>query len=205
MSAKLAARGRHHGLWCGPNEPNILTGPLLAVATVVVLKWEAGGILVCVLGLLLLGFLALGGVNLLSTFLLWKRYRLRAFIPLGTFALAAVISALGAYGGAELVLRGTPCRPRSFFQAEVREELTRTAEGLVGNGYKTIWIGSGVAVKVRMIAGLPQRDVAPEIVTTLRKYGFQRAYIDLDSGRFMRLPPGWRDLKCRDNAEPVWG
>ena len=34
---------------------------------------------------------------------------------------------------------------------------------------------------------------------------YSNRYYILDSGRFMRRPPGWRDLKCRDNAEPVWG
>ena len=161
---------------------NLVIGILFAGIMVASAKWEAL-FLLGVFPFLSFGVLAL--LNVASIFVLWKRHRLRAFIPLGTLAFSIVASFLVAGFGTDFVLRNTPSRPNSFFNNQIKAELTDTAERLIGNGFKEILTYQNRPTEIHMIAGLQNKDVAPEILATLHKCGFQRTYVDDRQGIVM--------------------
>jgi hypothetical protein len=153
---------------------NFVIGILFTAITIASAKWES----LFLLGIFpFLGFGVLALFNIASIFILWKRHRLRAFIPLATLAISVAASFLVAGFGTDLVLRNTPSQPDSFFNNQTKTELTDTAKHLVGNGFKEIILQSDKPM-VHMIAGRREKEVDPKILTVMTKYGFVRADID---------------------------
>ena len=129
----------------------------------------------------LLSFFSLGPlavVNFVFIFGLWKRHRLRAFIPSATYVLSGVFAFLFMGYGTDFVLRNTPCRPDSFFNNQTKAELTDVAEHLVGNGFKKIITSPDKPVEVCMLTGHQKKDLDPKILAIMSKYGFIQADID---------------------------
>jgi hypothetical protein len=150
---------------------------LSALATIAFRKSGPSLLLLADMGFFL-GIPALALANFISIFILWKKHHWRALTPLGSFALSAVLCFYATRYGTELVLRGTPSQPDSFFNDQTRSELTKIAEQLVGNGFREIRVFPSEQPRIIMIAGHERKDVPSEILTTLRRYGFQMVDID---------------------------
>lgn len=135
---------------------NFVIGVLLAISIVVFQKSEGVGLLS---GMVLLpSFFVLGIVNIVAIFPLWKKKRLRAFVPIGTFIVAAALFLLGTTLGMKLALQGTPCDPESFFNNQTRLELTQAAQ--------------------RLVAEHQSKNFSPEIVATAQKHNLQPTFVD---------------------------
>src|SRR5436853_7804863 len=98
---------------------NLAVGVLLAAVMVVFQKTESSLLLLADAGLSL-AFLLLAAANVVAVFALWRKHRLAALIPIGSFAVTGVVCFFGARFGSEIVLRDSLDRPASFFR-----ELTR--------------------------------------------------------------------------------
>ena len=156
---------------------NLVAGVLFAAAQIGFAR-TGDPILLLVNLAFLIGFLILGVTNLVFIFTLWRRHRIGAFLPLACYIVAAGIWLIGGRYGTHLVLYGTPSEPDSFLRDETRRELTQIAQHLLGNGFKTISCFPGHSSEVHMIVGRPSRNVAPEIISKLQKYGFQQVQVD---------------------------
>lgn len=135
---------------------NFSIGVLLTISMVVFEKYELIGLLS---GMVLLpGFLLLALVNLGAIFVLWKKYRARAFIPLGSYSIAATLFVFGTFFGTKFILRGTPCEPESFFNEQTRLELTQASQHLLAEH---------------------QRDnFSPEMVAIAQKHSLKPTFVD---------------------------
>lgn len=87
------------------------------------------GLLVMMLGMVLVsGFLfGLPIANLVYVFITWKRERGRSFIPLASYCAAFLLAGFLGLTISDIVLKGTPCRPDSFFDTERKRGLTEIA------------------------------------------------------------------------------
>jgi hypothetical protein len=108
---------------------NFAIGVLLTISMVVFEKYELIGLLSGIF--LLPSFLVLALINFGAIFLLWRKKHLRAFVPIGTYVIAAALFLLGTNLGTKLILNGTPCDPNSFFNEQTKSELTQVAKQLV--------------------------------------------------------------------------
>jgi len=156
---------------------NFAAGLFFAATTIEFARTESPLLLLVNIAFLV-GFCVLGVINLASIVTLWNRHGVGALAPFGSFAAAVVIWFFGGRYGTDLVLRGTPSRPDSFLRGGTREELTLMANQLIGNGFKEILLFPGKPTDVRMIAGRQQKDVRPEVLAALRRFGFQTVYVD---------------------------
>jgi hypothetical protein len=156
---------------------NLVAGVLFAAAQISFAR-TGDAILLSVNIAFLIGFFVLGVIDLVCIFTLWKRHRTGAFLPTMSYVLAAAIWLIGGGYGTRLALYGTPSEPDSFLRGETRTELTEIGQHLLGNGFKTISLFPGHPSEVHMIVDRPSRDVAPEIISKLQKYGFQRVQVD---------------------------
>ena len=135
---------------------NFVIGVLLTASMIVFEKYEGAGLLT---GIFLLPcFLVLALVNVVVILLLWKKKRLRAFVPIGTYIIAAAMFLFGTNWGTKLVLNGTPCKPESFFNDQTRLELTQAAQ--------------------RLVAEHQRNNFSPEIVATAQKHSLKPTFID---------------------------
>ena len=72
-------------------------------------------------------FLLLALVNFIFIFKQWKPKRFLALVPFGSYIIASVLFGCLTRWEANLVLRGTPCRPDSFFDEKKKSDLTQIA------------------------------------------------------------------------------
>jgi hypothetical protein len=93
-------------------------------------------------------------------FILWrfKKYRLRVMIPLLTFAIAAVVSFSVLDYATDLMLRGTPCRPESFFNEQTRLELTQASQ--------------------QLLTQHERRNFSPEIIAVAQRHNLKPIFVD---------------------------
>lgn len=135
---------------------NFAIGVLLTIGMIVFQKYEGVGLLAGII--LLPSFFVLAIVNIVAIFPLWKMERLRAFVPIGTYIIAAAFFLLGTSLGMKLVLKGTPCDPESFFNDQTRLELTQAAQ--------------------RLVAEHQRENFSPEIVAVVQKHSFKPTFVD---------------------------
>ena len=131
----------------------------LAVTMVAGEKWE---LMVLPGGALILLLLALVPINI--GFILWrcKKYQLRVMIPLLTFIIAAVVSFFVLDYATDLILRGTPCRPESFFNEQTRLELTQASQQLLTQHQRG--------------------NFPPEIITVAQRHNLKPIFVDDHQG-----------------------
>jgi hypothetical protein len=80
------------------------------------------------LGILLLpSFLLMFFVNLGFAVKSWKQRRYFSLVPISTYVMAFILFVCVTRAGANLMLKGTPCRPESFFDETKKSELTQIA------------------------------------------------------------------------------
>jgi hypothetical protein len=135
---------------------NFAIGVLLTISMVVFEKYELIGLLSGIF--LLPGFLVLALVNVGAIFMLWRKRRLRAFVPIGTYVIAAALFLLGTHLGTKLILNGTPCDPDSFFNEQTKSELTQAAKQLVAKHQR--------------------KNFSPEIVAVAQKHSLKPTFVD---------------------------
>jgi len=157
---------------------NLAAGVLVTAAEIGFVANEAGLLMLVICVGWYLAFPALVVGNLVAGVRYWRRYRLYSLLPLGSLVLAAAMNVVGAKCGRELVLRSTPCRPATFLTADTRQDLTRIAQQLLGNGFDLINTFPGKRTEVFMARGHPAKAVPAEVDACLRKHGFYRAAID---------------------------
>jgi hypothetical protein len=116
--------------------------------------------------------------NLVGVFRLWQRQRWGSLLPIGSFALAVAVNVLGSDYGRELVLRGTVSRPATFLNTQTRQDLADIADRLLGHGIYIINTFPGERTQVLMETEQTKQEIPPEIVASLRRYGFIRTTID---------------------------
>ena len=134
---------------------NIAVPFFLAVTMVAGEKWE---LMVLPGGALMLLLLALVPINI--GFILWrcKKYRLRVMIPLLIFMIAAVVSFFTLNYATNLMLRGTPCRPESFFNEQTRLELTQASQ--------------------QLLTQHQGRNFSPEIIAVAQQHNLKPLFVD---------------------------
>ncbi|MGA2092367.1 MAG: hypothetical protein ABSH16_03025 [Sedimentisphaerales bacterium] len=156
---------------------NFIAAGLLLAATIAFSKFEFGIILLSEM-VLSLALVALALANVVAIFVLWRRYRFRAFFPAITFVLSALLSSFGASIGSKIMLKGTPSDPSSFLKGQTKIELENIASRLLNQSFKEIITYPFFPTEIHMISGHRQKEVPPDIQKTLRHYGFQRTFID---------------------------
>jgi hypothetical protein len=135
---------------------NFAIGVLLTISIVVFEKYELIGLLSGIF--LLPGFLVLALVNVGAIFFLWRKKHLRAFVPIWTYVIAAALFLLGTNLGTKLILNGTPCDPKSFFNDQTRLELTQAAQQLVAEHQR--------------------EDFSPGILAIAQKHSLKPTFVD---------------------------
>src|ERR1017187_1840178 len=135
---------------------NFAIGVLLTIGMIVFQKYEGVGLLAGII--LLPSFFVLAIVNIVAIFPLRKTVRLRAFVPIGTYIIAAALCLYGTNLGMKLVMKGTPCDPKSFFNDQTRLELTQAAQ--------------------RLVADHQRKDFSPEIVAITQKHSLKPIFVD---------------------------
>ena len=134
---------------------NFAVGFLLAASLIASDKTE----LAVLPGILLLpGFLFLALANFIFVLVQWKKERLRALVPIGTYIAAFVLFAFVTKLGSDIVLKGTPCRPDSFFDEKKKTELTQIAN--------------------QVLAEHRDKNFAPEVYAELCKYNLKPTFVD---------------------------
>jgi hypothetical protein len=156
---------------------NFVVTVFLMVATIAVARFEFS-IFLLAGSVLILALIALALANFVAIFVLWRRYRFRAFYPAITFVLSALLSFFGASIGSKLMLKGTPSYPDSFLKEKTKVELENIASCLLNQSFKDIITYPFFPTEIHMISGHQQKEVPPDIQKTLRHYRFQRTFID---------------------------
>jgi len=134
---------------------NFAVGLLLAASFIALDRSE----LAVLPGMVLLpGFLVLAVANFLFVLNQWKTRHFRAFIPIGTYIGIAVVSVAMAKIGSDLVLKGTPCRPESFFTGQTKSDL--------------------VPIVNAMITARRSEIFSPEIREQLSKHSLKPLFVD---------------------------
>ena len=134
---------------------NFVIGFLLAVSFIASDKTE----LAMLPGMVLLpGFLLLALVKFIFVFKRWRQRRFVALVPFGTYVAAFALSIFVARCGTEIILKGTPCRPNSFFNEQTRMTLTLIANELIEENR--------------------DKNFAPEIYVKLSKFNLKPISVD---------------------------
>ena len=134
---------------------NFAVGFLLAASLIASDKTE----LAVLPGIVLLpGFLFLALANFIFVLTQWKKERLRGFIPIGTYIVAFVLLVFATKLGSDIALKGTPCRPDSFFDEKKKAELIQIAN--------------------QILAEHRDKNFAPEVYTELGKYNLKPTFVD---------------------------
>lgn len=134
---------------------NVAVPFFLAATMVAGEKWE---LMVLPGGALILFLFALVPINIGFILCRWKHYRLRVMIPLLTFVVAGAANIFAMGCATDFILRGTPCRPESFFSDQTRLELTQAAQ--------------------RLVAEHQRNSFSPEIVALAQKHGLKPIFVD---------------------------
>src|ERR1035437_4378246 len=133
---------------------NFAVGFLLAASLIASDKTE----LAVLPGIVLLpGFLFLALANFIFVLTQWKKERLRGFIPIGTYIVAFVLLVFATKLGSDIALKGTPCRPDSFFDEKKKAELIQIAN--------------------QILAEHRDKKFAPEVYTELGKYNLKPTFV----------------------------
>ena len=134
---------------------NFAVGFLLATSFIVSEKTEFATLA----GIVLLPcFFVLALVNFILIFKNWKKEELRAFIPFGTYSTAFALFVLVSTLGTDLILKGTPSRPDSFFTQQTRTDLKAIAD--------------------KLIAERRDKNFAPEVYADLKKHSLKTIFVD---------------------------
>ena len=134
---------------------NFVIGFLLAASFVATDKTE----LAVLPGMVLLpGFLLLALFNLIFIIKQWRQRRFVTFVPMITYVAAFFLSFFATKCGTDIVLKGTPCRPDSFFNERTKVALTLIADEL--------------------IAEHREENFTPEIYAKLSKYDLKPICVD---------------------------
>lgn len=144
----------------------------------VVVEVVGSTLLVLLNGILVLAFLTLGLANLVGMFVLWKKFRLRAFLPFATYVCSAAVLVTGVRCCVMMILAGTPQRPDTFPRGKAKLELERDAAQLLGHSFKMISTRSDDRPPVRMVNGVALATVPPELLHRLKSLGIDSIYID---------------------------
>jgi hypothetical protein len=134
---------------------NVAVPSFLAATMVAGEKWE---LMVLPGGALILLLFALVPINIGFILWRWKHYRLRVMIPLLTFVVAGAVNIFAMGCATDFILRGTPCRPESFFNDQTRLDLTQAAQ--------------------RLVADHERKDFSPEIVVLAQKHSLKPIFVD---------------------------
>jgi hypothetical protein len=111
---------------------------------------------------LILLLFALAPTNIGFILLRWKKYRLRVVIPLLIFMVAGMASFFALDYATDLILRGTPCRPESFFNEQTRLELTQASQQLLTRHQR--------------------RNFSPEIIAVAQRHNLKPLFVDDQQG-----------------------
>ena len=156
---------------------NLAVGILLMLAMIAFRRFESPFLMLAGMALLP-AFGALLFANLVGVFVMWKQHRLRSLLPLATYGVMAAVWSWGTPVASRVVLAGTPCYPESFLIEETRQDLELIAADLLGESFKSICTYPSKPTEVSMIAGQSPKELPPGISDRLRRYGFQRTYVD---------------------------
>ena len=103
-------------------------------------------------------FLLLALVNFIFIFKQWKPKRFLALVPFGSYIIASVLFGCLTRWEANLVLRGTPCRPDSFFDETKKSDLTKIAN--------------------QSLVYYQGKNFASDVYPRLNKYNLQPLFVD---------------------------